>query len=188
MSDDSVLLVTSLLIHTNGSTTSLEVKNLLRSLNYKATQSDVSEKMKNITEVVNELSSTDSGKGYLIYKFKNDGMVVEDVEEDTSTTIEDYRDQLVFDTPTGELSIDGSKELPISKMYESPTDINTFTNSLNVISNDDMNWIVNSTHSDTEYLVFNKDLSRDKVRNLFAKIYSIKKDDVRSRRYLNFNK
>lgn len=174
MSDDSVLLVTSLLIHTNGSTTSLEVKNLLRSLNYKATQSDVSEKMKNITEAVNELSSTDSGKGYLIYKFNKDGMVVEDVEED--------------DDIVGEMVIDGSKELPHSKEYFSPTDINTFTNSLNVVSNDDMNWVVNSTHSDTVYLVLDKNLSRDNVRNLFAKTYSIKKDDVRSRRYLNFNK
>jgi len=175
MSDDSVLLVTSLLIHTNGSTTSLEVKNLLRSLNYKATQSDVSEKMKNIADVINELSSTDSGEGYLIYKFNKDGMVVEDVEEE--------EDDIV-----------GSKELPHSTEYSnSYTNENhlvhdKFINSLNVVSNDDMNWVVNSTHSDTEYLVFNKNLSRDKVRYLFAKIYSIKKDDVRSRRYLNFNK
>lgn len=191
---DVVCFATLMLIHTNKKTTTLEVKNLLRHLNYNASQDEVSAYMNELYERnVDENGVRNYERNHMgshfEYTFSNfllntdDLMFAEDFVEPSVFTMTDDEDEEEDDSNE---SILGSiiQNTLTSKRSVTPQGI--FEDNISIETEIDMDWIVNSTLANTEFVVYDSTYTRDEVRNHFARTFRVKKDDVRARREKNF--
>lgn len=201
-----VELVMNTLIHTNGQTTTLEVKKLLRSLGYWALQEDVSVAMREVTllsECIGTYTVSSNGT-YNIFTFapgsdidwnygfaklsvKSFDEVEEEVEEEVE--VEEEEVENVSDRGFAK-SLDEVEEVEnVSLVDRDPEAIYYFQSQVedNKYKLDDAKWVVFDKDLTEEIHIYNENLSRDKVRSRYATRLSIPIQDVRSRRVKNFS-
>lgn len=149
------------LIITNGQTTTLDVKNSLRNMDFFAEQAQVKEFMDCIYDTdVNKYKRTQTGQ-FFTYSFIEEAEEIDDDDDDDDVTID--RDPLqIFYTKT------------------------QLKNNLSHIN--DNSWVVFNTNGNCEYHIYHADLTRDNVRSKYAMLNNVKIQDVRSKRYSNFIK
>lgn len=171
----------NLLIHTNGKTSSLEVKNLLREQNYFATQQDVSVKMRE-TVLSNpedylvtpngtfiEYTFAEDGDLYFNYGFANDDNDTDDVDTNTNTA--------TMTTSTSASNTASSRD-PKSIFYTEN----------DVTASKDMDWVVFDAEMEDEFHVYDESITRDRIRSRYASLTNIPIQNVRARRFKNFAK
>lgn len=178
----AVELTMNLLIHTNGKTTTLEVKNELRNLGYFAEQKTVSVMMREIVLTAEPSCNYEVQIGkYNTYMFDEDSDILfnfgvaEDCDEDgvetNDTQINNTSTSIDSDTDTSDIDMD-----PIKIVYFAD----------DVEAHDDASWVSFHKEMDTEFQIFDKNLTRDNVRNEYAKSLSVPIQDVRAKRVKNF--
>jgi hypothetical protein len=164
LTQNAVFLAMSFLIEANGSTTTLEVKNMLRDHGYYATQDEVSNIMSLCFDENDTFLRTNENGGYYTY-----------------TTIESVQN-------VGTTDDDTTVDVDIA---DDDTDVVIFTgNSKRVVSNDDNAWVVfHKDENECEQVhVYKGAFTRDFVRNTYAKINKVRIQDTRSKRYHNYIK
>lgn len=173
----------NLLIESNGKTTTLETKLLLRDMGFDASQSDVSAHMntvfnahENVGKFKRELVGP-SDKKYHEYSF-------EAVASDGTSSSNNTND--VINTPGITINgspkvIDDGKEMP--KFYIKTSDLKNQVSAYKH-KND---WLVNKAESDDDdqCFIFDGNMTRDKVRSRFATLNKMKINGVRARRISN---
>lgn len=205
------------LIHTNGKTTTLEVKEMLRALGYFATQEDVSVKMREVTltsECIGTYSVTDNGT-FRTYRFDLDsdmmfnyGIADEYTEDSNNEPNGDLNDTLVDALNPVDLGVDmspiyGTGRINASILDEvKSNDSDDTTPDVQLVQRDperiyyfsddvdaeDAKWVVFHKDMDSEFHIFDERLTRDNVRSSYASHLGVPIQDVRSRRAKNFMK
>jgi len=175
LTKDTVWLAVELLIHTNQTTTTLEVKELLRKLNYRAEQKQVSDFMNELYDDLTGLEKTNSSDGrYQIYSFDEDYIYAED--ELTASTA----------TPsvaTGAPILQTLVQTAIAS--RDPEFVHYTENAMITGTTDTDKWVGYSPKA-TEYHVYHQDLSRDQVRSRYASLLNIPIQQVRACRVKNY--
>lgn len=169
----AVELVMNLLIHSNGETTTLDVKNHLRQLNYFAEQADVSVKMREIVlQNPDEYETENTGK-YFIYTFNESGDLM--FNYSLAKNIDDSDD---------EDDDSDSQDLRNPKMILYTTDHIQSNVDCGNIDIDD--WFVSCTDDNESYLIFSGSLNRDTVRSRYSSINKVSIQTTRAKRISKF--
>jgi hypothetical protein len=180
LTDTSVCTMLDLLIHTNGTTTTLEVKNELRNLGYFAEQSKVSEIMEILfTETTNYVRDN-SKTNHFVYSWTvSHELNVGGYASKLDDSSDDDDDDTVIVPVLVPVSVVDSKE-PTNIYY-------TDTHAKNHFSLDG-DWVVFHKDGNNEVHIYNEILTRDNVRSQYAKLNHCKIQDVRSKRLTNYKK
>lgn len=186
-----------LLIHTNGQTTTKEVKEALRNIGYYAEQTTISTMMHDLYESNNEeanLYNCDNSGTYKIYSYTD--IITSQVPTALDMVEDDGHEDEVDDTTvdTGFLSGGLAQYRTISPVVNpSSTTISRepelifYTDKHARNSGvDSQSWIVSHANGNNEIQVYNKDLTRDQVRSKYASILRVKIQDVRAKRFSNY--
>lgn len=195
-----------LLIHTNGQTTTLEVKNALREIGYYAEQNAISTMMNELYEANNEdvkLYNCDNSGEYKIYSYTD--IITSQVPTAVDVVIEDEdedEDNLDVDTFTvGNTTMDIVSSNSVLDKYRKS--VGNTTNTSTSLSRDpefifytekhaknsgvdSKSWVVFHANGNKEIQIYNKDLTRDLVRSRYASIMKVKIQDVRAKRFANY--
>ena len=204
-----------LLIHTNGQTTTLEVKTALREIGYRADQAEVSRIMNELFTLANDsdtpIYNCENNGTFKIYTFTsvmtdhvpNAQDIVENEDEDENDGEEaDY----TIDSDDSVADFDFSKFVM--------TDNNTSANKSSLVNTvisqikasrepqyvfytekhardsklDPKTWMVSYAYpsANSEIHAYDASLTRDQVRSRYASILKIKIQDVRAKRLSNF--
>jgi len=209
----AVLSVMDLLIHTNGQTTTLEIKSVLRELGYLANQNTVHDMVEEIfdTDLDNKYEREDVNFKYNVYSFTVDFIsdnseyeIAVDVHtQSVSTPITNSNgnnnaimDGAAFTTkktsitaPNLSTSANPGAATPISQNTSSGRDpifIFYTENHARKSGSDSDNWVVRHKDGNNEIQIFDKSLTRDQVRSRYASLLKMKMQDVRSCRFVNF--
>lgn len=197
--------VMDLLIHTNGQTTTLEVKNQLRDLGYFANQDEVHSIMNSIYENDSDNKYTREvlNSKYNVYSFDeeylNDNPEY-DVAADTNTAqvagnvSQQPSNKPAFSIKNTQLTApsilsDGPIVQQLIKQtldLREPLFIFYTENEADKSGTDSDNWVVSHKSGNNEIHVFDKTLTRDQVRSKYASTMRVKIQDVRARRYANY--
>ena len=200
-----------LLIHTNGQTTTLEVKNALREIGYRADQADVSRMMNDLYNEGNDGDSPiyecNSNGSYKIYSFTD--VITDAVPNAEDFVDEDEDEEYEIDSDDSVQDFDYSKYNMNNPIVTSGVGNNTAIIN-NVIANikasrepqyifytekharnsklDDKTWIVTNAvgSGNGEIHAYDASLTRDQVRSRYASILKIKIQDVRAKRLANY--
>lgn len=189
------------LIHTNGKTTTLEVKEMLRALGYFATQDDVSVKMREVTlmsECIGTYSVTDNGT-FRTYRFDLDSDMMfnygiadeytKDSNNEPNGDINRHSDEdedvdalnALLDAVKSNDSDDTTPDVQL--VQRDPERIYYFSDD---VDEEDAKWVVFHKDMDSEFHIFDERLTRDNVRSSYASHLGVPIQDVRSRRAKNF--
>lgn len=194
-----------LLIHTNGQTTTKEVKEALREVGYYAEQDTISKMMSELYDANNEeakLYNCENNGNYKIYSFTDiitsqvptatdvEPDVVDDtVDEDDSDNDNDNDNDISSTFSASGLSQYRSIGTPGAgkAMTIREPELIFYTDKHARNSGvDSQSWIVSHVNGNNEIQVYNKDLNRDQVRSRYASILKVKIQDVRARRFANY--
>lgn len=165
----AVELAMNLLIHTNGQTSTLEVKNLLRDQGYFAKQEDVSVAMRETVLINPDQYLVEPNGTYIDYSFDMDGDLYFNYgyaksDDDTDTT--------------------NSKATSI--VNRDPLRIHYFESSVDDGIDGAMNWCVFHKDMDSEFHIYDESLTRDQIRSKYASLLNVPIQDVRAKRVKNF--
>ena len=159
-----VKLASLLLIEANESTTSLDVKNHLRSIGYKANQTELA---KLLLQASSELPLTNKSNGtFNTYSLPTPDAVVDDVvddveDDDTLSNIVKSPNKLQFKAYTKR-----SGKRVVGRETRIETD----------------DWVVHSVNGSYDKLFFNTTYSRDEVRQAFANLNGVDFQSTRASR------
>ena len=185
----AVQTVMDLLIHTNGQTTTLEIKTALQGLDYFAKQSDVHSRVEEIYNDGNDRYDRESfGKTYNVYTFSADTLAdVGHAEESIKPT-----DGAAIAKSPGPTPAPVKQFVPTA-LAQTKTDSREpecifYTDGMarknqNV---DADTWVVTHADGNNEIHFYNKGLTRDQVRSRYASALKIKIQKVRACRHANF--
>lgn len=189
----SVYTVLDLLIHTNGSTTTLDVKNTLRDLGYFAEQNKVKEIIDALFENNDNYIRDNSNTNYYVYSWTTAhelviGGYTTDYVEDTTDT-----NDVTNSTQTSALSNSNNQFNAIVNgspiVTREPEHIYYVeTHAKNHTDKFGDTWVVYHTDGNNEIHMYNETLTRDQVRSKYASLLNVKIQDVRSKRLTNFKK
>lgn len=189
LTKEAVSFATLLLIHTNESTTTLEVKELLRTLDYQATQKDVSDFMNLIFDeqsLDNGLSleltrkTSDNGR-YQIYGF---GLsMIDDYGYTTDVVLKNTSDSSTSSVVSGVPILQTLVQTVIAS--RDPECIHYSENAMISNTTDTDKWVGYSP-SQSEYQIYDKSLTRDQVRTRYASLLGIQIQKVRACRVKNY--
>lgn len=178
----AVLSTMDLLIHTNKTTSTLEVKEVLRNLGYYAEQKEVSILMReNVLQNPESYVVNDNGY-HLVYSWDEDTNddyfnfgFAKDIDDDSddsddfssiTRTIDDVINNLE-EPENAAYTIDGIEDLLDS----------------NDIDLED--WAVFCTDDNEPYLIFSGTMTRDRVRTRYSSLQKVRIQDVRAKRIKN---
>lgn len=184
LTKDAVQLTATLLIHTNGTTTTLEVKELLREVGYKAAQQQVSDLMNEIYDeqtIELERKNSDNGR-YQVYSFGPDmideyGIAEEEGAPAPAVTMA----QAPF--------VSGSpilQTLVQSAIASRDPEFVHYTEDAMIKGTTDTDKWVGYSPNASEYHVYNEALSRDQVRSRYASLLNLPIQQVRACRVKNY--
>lgn len=190
----AVATMTDLLIHTNGSTTTLDVKNALRELGYFAEQTVVSEMMNELYDNSGNYTRDNSQTNYFVYSWTiNHELIVGGYAEDYDETTDATPTTNASNTASSSLSnahtnfqsavASGSVGTPVSR---EPEHIYYIESHARNHQGNDKAWVVSHANGNNEVHIYNENLTRDNVRSKYASMNNCKIQDVRARRLSNF--
>ena len=160
-----------LLLLSNGKTTTLEIKNLLRDLNFYATQENVHNFVEEIYLNNNSIYERYIKNEYYIYRFIQ---IINDEDDEDDVHVVDNIIQ------------PGDVEREPLYIYYS---INMVDPNINTVIMDDIDddmWIAYHKDMDEEFHIYDVNLTRDLVRSKYASLLKVKIQDVRACKYSNF--
>jgi hypothetical protein len=183
LTKDAVQLAATLLIHTNGTTTTLEVKELLRGLGYRAEQQKVSDLMnETYDEQVIELERTNSDNGrYQVYSFGPEMIDEYGITEDESTV-----SASVTPAPSVATGAPILQTLVAAAIASRDPEFVHYTEDAMIKGTTDTDKWVGYSPNASEFHVYNEALSRDQVRSRYASLLNIPIQQVRACRVKNY--
>lgn len=215
LTEFAVQSVMDLLIHTNGQTTTLEIKNQLRELDYLANQDEAHE----MVEAIYTADDNDTYKydrnvvnsKYNTYSFSQTFL---DANPEYSTGVQKTVPVIDAVSMSGSSSITtvAQTKAPFSTKNDSvvapsvlsagPVVHNMITkvlvnlreplfifytvNHAKKSATDPQNWVVYHKNGNNEIQIFDRSLTRDTVRSRYASIMKVKIQDVRSCKFQNY--
>jgi len=165
----------NLLIHTNGMTSTLEVKNLLRDQGYFATQDFVSIAMRETVLKNPDTYIPESNGSYIEYSFDEDGDLY--FNYGIATTRDDTDDS---DDDSNTVNVAGQI------VNRDPIRIHYFESAIDDGVDGANNWCVFHKDMSTEFHIYNESLTRDQIRSKYASLVNVPIQDVRAKRVINF--
>lgn len=190
VSSDEIQSAAILLIAKNGSTTSLEVKNFLRSQGFTVYQNEVSQACIELQENNDSKITYHDNGSYRTYSKKVEVAVVNNTAgilaptTNSSVTVSDSVPALAQSTNT-QSATSGRVKVNIT-----PINANVNSYSANQLNQefDKNDWIVFASNMNTPVSVYDSGETRDHIRTHYARVNSISMSDVRSKRVANFTK
>lgn len=189
LSTFAVSTVMDLLIHTNGKTSTLEVKNTLRHLGFQADQNEVSAIMDSITrstvdeeEVEKYSRERETGNKYFTY------YIDANYDGYEGGYADDFVDPTTITTPVPNLqNVTNDTVEPELVFY---IDAHAKKHTENAVLNADKNamekWMVYHVDGDSEFHVYEGIQTRDKVRSRYTSLLKCKIQDVRACKVANY--
>lgn len=181
-----------LLIHTNGKTSTLEVKDLLRGLGYNASQNDVSRIMEELHDNI-QVNSEDKyirgyakkdGKKFYEYMFLDltlNGLAEEEIDQ-TTGALSVVKDDVSYISKSDALSDDSDDIREPKRVFYTESAV---TREMSTIDQDD--WIAHGTDRENcEYHVYDKAVTRDQARSKYVSLTKVKIHEVRACKASNF--
>lgn len=201
LTEQAVQTTMDLLIHTNRSTTTLDIKNSLRALGYFAEQATVSKMVEDIFDNTDCFIRDNSTTSYYVYSWTiahemmiggyADGIAVDD-DDDHITIGGMHGSAPTFSYAIG--NVGGSKALhatttstPLGVSREPMNIYYTDQHAQNHIGKQD-EWVVFYKNQNSEIHIYNGTLSRDNVRSKYASLVGKRIQDVRAKRLSNYIK
>jgi hypothetical protein len=193
----SVQTVMDLLIHTNGNTSTLEVKTELQHLGYFATQSEVKAQMDELYDASSSYNRTTSNN-YFVYTFglvrlSAIGLAADYIDPTMDDDDDDDDDDDNTFTPNAALvsAVNNFKAKIVSPTTSTDIDrdplfIYYVENQVKNHNGDDLQWVVFHTDGNNEFHIYNENISRDLVRSKYSSLLKCKNQDVRAKRLCHF--
>lgn len=189
LSELALQSVMDLLIHVNGKTTTLEIKNELRQLGFYAEQAQVKAMVDDIFDNASpSYERSQAPGGYFEYTFGASRSALlghaENVDDDDD-------DDDTFATPNQALknahaNFVAGVNAHTGVVSRDPENIYYLESHAKAHIGQNDQWMVFNANRNTEFHVYNSALSRDNVRSKYASLMSCKIQDVRAKRLVHF--
>ena len=193
LSELALQSVMDLLIHVNGKTTTLEIKNELRQLGFYAEQAQVKAMVDDIFDNASpSYERSQAPGGYFEYTFGPGRSALlghaTNVDDDED---EDEDDDITFATPNQALknayaNFAANVNAHTGVVSRDPEKIYYLESHAKAHNGQNDQWVVFNANRNSEFHVYNSALTRDNVRSKYASLLSCKIQDVRAKRLVHF--
>ena len=193
LSELALQSVMDLLIHVNGKTTTLEIKNELRQLGFYAEQAQVKAMVDDIFDnATPSYERSQAPGGYFEYTFGagRSALLGHATNVDDEDDDEDD-DDITFTTPNQALknahaNFVAGVNAHTAVVSRGPENIYYLESHAKAHNGQNDQWVVFNANRNSEFHIYNSALTRDNVRSKYASLMSCKIQDVRAKRLVHF--
>ncbi len=192
LSELALQSVMDLLIHVNGKTTTLEIKNELRQLGFYAEQAQVKAMVDDIFDnATPSYERSQAPGGYFEYTFGagRSALLGHATNVDDEDDDEDD-DDITFATDSYKASHHANFAANVNThtgvVSRDPENIYYLESHAKAHNGQNDQWVVFNANRNSEFHVYNSALTRDNVRSKYASLMSCKIQDVRAKRLVHF--